>query len=65
MFQESLFSFKKGRVYNLGLTQPWKKKSMNIKCIETGEISIKFAPQGKGVLAAIQLSEFPLRGGGF
>lgn len=63
--QESPFSFTKGRIYNLGLTQPWKKKSMNIKYIETGEVSIKFAPRGKGVLAAIQLSKFPLCGGGF
>lgn len=38
---------------------------MNIKYIETGEISIKCVPQGKGVLAAIQLSKFPLGGEGF
>lgn len=38
MFQKSSFCFKKGRSYNLGLTQPWKNKSMDIKYSETGKI---------------------------
>ena len=38
MFQKSSFYFKKGRSYNLGLTQPWKNKSVDIKYSETGKI---------------------------
>jgi len=51
MFQKSSYCFKKGGSYNLGLTQPWKNKSMDIKYTETCKISIKFASQGKRVLA--------------
>lgn len=54
----------KDRIHNLGLLS-LGRKSQWIKYTQTNQISIKFSPQGKGVLAEIWLKECPLCGGVF
>lgn len=59
MLQKHPFSSAKSGIDNPGkLTQPWKKKSMNIKYMETSRMSVKFTLQEKGMVTEIGLKEF-------